>query len=168
METRPAPLDALAGNRAGLDAFRVAAEREIVALLRELCDGSVPLNLNASNGNVYTTTLWTLDAERSSIGFCADIGDPRMQALLESEEAVVVGYLNNVKVQFEVANLVLVRGNRASVLRCAAPRELFRFQRVRHGGGHLFRRGHQRDAADQRRVRGGKSGEQIDFQSTIW
>src|SRR5206468_8581030 len=32
-------------------------------------------------------------------------------------------------VQFEVANLVLVRGSRAAVLSCAAPRQVFRFQR---------------------------------------
>jgi c-di-GMP-binding flagellar brake protein YcgR len=129
METRPAPLDTLAGRNAGLDEFRVASAREVVGMLRQLCDGNVPLNLNASNGSVYTTTLWTIDAERGSIGFCAEVGDPRMQAVLESDEAVVVGYLQNVKVQFEVSNLVLVRGNRASVLSCAAPRALFRVQR---------------------------------------
>jgi len=129
METRPAPLDALAGSAAGLAQFRVAEPREIVSMLRALCDGNVPVHLNASDGSVYTTTLWTIDAERGAIGFVADVADPRMQALLATDEAVVVGYLNNVKVQFEVANLVLVRGNRAAVLSCAAPRQVFRFQR---------------------------------------
>ncbi len=129
METRPAPLNALARSNAGLDEFRVASPREIGAMLRELCDGNVPLNLNASDGSVYTTTLWTLDTDRGSIGFCADVADTRMQTLLECEEVVVVGYLNNVKLQFDVNNLVLVRGNRASVLSCTAPREMFRFQR---------------------------------------
>jgi c-di-GMP-binding flagellar brake protein YcgR len=42
---------------------------------------------------------------------------------------VVVGYMESVKIQFDVRNLVLVHGPRASVLRCAYPRELFRFQR---------------------------------------
>ena len=129
METRPAPLDALTGSDAGLDDFRVAATREVLSMLRQLCDGNVPLNLNGSNGALYTTTLWTIDTDRGNIGFCAEVGDPRMQALLEADEAIVVGYLQNVKIQFEVNNLVLVRGNRASVLSCAAPRELFRFQR---------------------------------------
>jgi c-di-GMP-binding flagellar brake protein YcgR len=41
----------------------------------------------------------------------------------------VVGYLASVKVQFQVHDLVLVHGNRASVLSCAMPQEMFRFQR---------------------------------------
>ena len=129
METQPAPLDALVGTEGGLDQFRVAAPLEITSLLRELCDGNVLLNLIANDGCVYTTTLWTLDTERGSIGFCADAADTRLQSLLECEEAVVVGYLNNVKLQFDVSNLVLVRGSRANVLSCMLPREMFRFQR---------------------------------------
>ena len=129
METSPAPLDALTGSPAALAEFRVAEPREIASLLRQLCDGSVPVNLNASDGIVYTTTLWTIDVDRRQIGFVADVADTRMQALLECDEVVVVGYLNNVKVQFEASDLVLVRGTRASVLSCAAPREMFRFQR---------------------------------------
>jgi c-di-GMP-binding flagellar brake protein YcgR len=129
MHTNPGPLDALTGNHAGLAEFRVAEPREVVSMLRALCDGNVPVNLNASDGSVYTTTLWMIDAERGQIGFIAEAADARMQAILECDEAVVVGYLNNVKVQFEVANLVLVRGSRAAVLSCAAPRQVFRFQR---------------------------------------
>jgi c-di-GMP-binding flagellar brake protein YcgR len=98
-------------------------------MLRELGDGNVAVNLNASDGSVYTTTIWTLDPERGTMSFAADVTDTRMQALLECEEVVVVGYLHNVKLQFDVTNLVLVRGNRASVLSCCLPRELFRFQR---------------------------------------
>lgn len=129
METRPAPLDALAGSHAGLDEFRVAVPREIASMLRELADGNIALNLNAADGIVYTTTIWTIDAERGTMGFVADVGDTRLQALLECDEVVVVGYLHNVKLQFDVTNLVLVRGSRASVLSCCVPRQMFRFQR---------------------------------------
>ncbi len=41
----------------------------------------------------------------------------------------MVGYLDNVKLQFDVHDLVLVRGARASALSARCPRELFRFQR---------------------------------------
>jgi c-di-GMP-binding flagellar brake protein YcgR len=41
----------------------------------------------------------------------------------------VVGYLDSVKVQFDVHGLVLVRGPAGSVLRCPMPHTLFRFQR---------------------------------------
>jgi c-di-GMP-binding flagellar brake protein YcgR len=128
MDTSPAPLDALAGA-AGLSEFRVAEPREIVAMLRELCDGNVPLNLHARNGDAYTTTIWTMDVDRGTMGFCADVDEPCIQALLGCDEVVVVGYLASVKLQFDVRNLVLVRGSRARVLSCVVPHEMFRFQR---------------------------------------
>ena len=52
-----------------------------------------------------------------------------MQTLLECDEATVVGYLDSVKLQFDVHDLVLVHGNKASVLSCPAPRVMYRFQR---------------------------------------
>ena len=128
MQTSPAPLDGMSHDD-GLDEFRMTSQREIQALLRQLVDGSVLLNLNASDGSVFTSAIWTLDTERGTIGFNADPADPAMQALLECQEATVVGYLDNVKLQFEVHDLVLVHGNRASVLSCATPRVMFRFQR---------------------------------------
>jgi c-di-GMP-binding flagellar brake protein YcgR len=128
METRPAPLDGMNGDD-GLDEFRVTSPREIQGLLKQLLDGSILLNLNASDGSVFTSAIWTLDSTRGTIGFNADPNDPSMQALLECEEVVVVGYLDSVKLQFDVHNLVLVHGNKASVLSCPAPLEMFRFQR---------------------------------------
>ena len=128
METRPAPLDGM-NQDDGFDEFRVSSPRDILGLLKQLLDGSVLLNLNASDGSVFTSAIWTLDSTRGTIGFNADPADPAMQALLECEEVVVVGYLDSVKLQFDVHDLVLVHGNRASVLSCQAPREMYRFQR---------------------------------------
>jgi len=128
METKPMPLDAL-GAAGGLDEFRVDSPREVAAMLRQLVDTSAQLNLNASDGHVVSATLWTTDAERGSIGFSVDPTDLALHALLESEEAVAVGYLDSVKLQFDVHDLVLVRGRNASVLNCRYPRELYRFQR---------------------------------------
>lgn len=129
METMPMPLDALGAGPGGLDEFRVIAPREIAAMLKQLCDGSLQLNLNASNGSVVSATVWTQDASRGSLGFNVDPTDPALGALLESQEVVVVGYLDSVKLQFDAYNLVLVHGLHTSVLNCAFPRELFRFQR---------------------------------------
>jgi len=129
METMPMPLDALGAAPGGLDEFRITSPREIAAMLRLLCDGSVQMNLNASDGSVVSATVWTMSAERGEIGFNVDPGDPALHALMESGDCVVVGYLESVKLQFDVSNLVLVRGARASVLTCNYPREAFRFQR---------------------------------------
>ena len=128
MLTRPAPLDGMDDDD-GLDEFRVTSPREIQTMLKQLLDGSVLLNLNASDGSVFTSALWTMDSTRGTIGFNADPSDPALQALLECEEVVVVGYLDSVKLQFDLHDLVLVHGNKASVLSCPAPREMFRFQR---------------------------------------
>jgi c-di-GMP-binding flagellar brake protein YcgR len=129
METMPMPLDALGAEPGGLDEFRITAPREIAAMVRQLCDASTQLNLNASDGSVVSATVWTLDTERASMGFAVDPADPALQGLLESSEVVVVGYLDSVKLQFDAHDPVLVHGARASVLNCALPRELFRFQR---------------------------------------
>jgi len=128
MQTQPAPLDGMAADE-GLDEFRVSSQREIGTLLKQLLDGSVLLNLHAGDDVVFTSAIWTLDSTRGTIGFNADPKDPALQALLDHDEVVVVGYADSVKLQFEVSNLVLVHGNRASVLSCPFPREMFRFQR---------------------------------------
>jgi len=128
METLPAPLGGMNPD-SPLNDFSVSSPREIQTLLRQLLDGSVLLNLNASDGSVFTSAVWTLDSGRGTIGFNADPADPAMQALLQCDEATVVGYLDSVKLQFDVHDLVLVHGNKASVLSCPAPRVMYRFQR---------------------------------------
>jgi len=128
-QTLPMPLDALGRAPGGLDEFRITTPREIGAMLKLLVDGNVQLNLNASDGSVVSATLWTADATRGSIGFSVDPSDPALQALVECQEAVIVGYLESVKLQFDATNLVLVHGNRGCVLNCGWPREMYRFQR---------------------------------------
>lgn len=123
------PLEAMAAENGGLAAFRLATPTEIAATLRRLQNGNVLVNLNAPEGGAYTTSLWAADAERGALSFAADADDPQLQAVLEGDEAVVVAYLDNVKVQFDVAHLVLVRGTRSCALTTTYPHEIFRFQR---------------------------------------
>ena len=129
MQTMPMPLDALAAAPGGLDDFRISTPREIGVMLKLLVDGNVQLNLNASDGSVISATLWTADSARASIGFSVNPDDPALHALVECQEAVIVGYLDSVKLQFDATNLVLVHGHRTCVLTCGWPREMFRFQR---------------------------------------
>ena len=76
METQPTPLDAIAAANGGLDAFRLTSPTEIARVLRLVQDASTLVNLNAPQGSVYTTTLWTADAHRGALSFAADAGDP--------------------------------------------------------------------------------------------
>ena len=123
------PLEELAATHGGLHEFRVSAPSEMARLLKTLCDEAVPLNFNAPGGASTGTRLWTVDAERRTLAFSADGHDPQLRAVLESDEAVVVGYLDSVKLQFEVHSLVQVHNGGASALRCAFPHEMWRFQR---------------------------------------
>ena len=129
MDTEPMPLESLAAKHGGLDDFRITSPREIASMLKQLADGNIRLNLNASDGSALGAMLWTVDTARDRVAFSADENDPMLPALLECDEAVVVGYLDSVKVQFDVSQLVLVRGGRDSVISAALPRQLFRFQR---------------------------------------
>jgi c-di-GMP-binding flagellar brake protein YcgR len=129
METLPMPLDAMSRSSAGLDEFRITSPREIAAMLRRLQDGSVRINFNGSDGTVLPTLVWAVDTHGNTITFNADADDPRTGRLVDGDESVVVGYLDSVKVQFDVHGLVLVRGPSGSVLRAAIPPVMFRFQR---------------------------------------
>jgi hypothetical protein len=119
MDTLPMSLDAISAAHGGLDEFRVSSPPEVNALLKQLNDGNVMLNLNGSDGSTYTTTLWTLDTARGVVGFSAQPDSSAVQALLEAEEVVAV----------DVQELVLVRSANGGVLSATLPRELFRFQR---------------------------------------
>lgn len=123
------PLESLSAAHGGLDDFRITAPREITAMLKQFQDGNVLLNLNGSNGAMLSTTLWSLDPARGQLSFSADAGAPVTQKLIECEEAVVVGYLDSIKVQFDLQGLVLVRGAGGCAISARFPRELFRFQR---------------------------------------
>ena len=115
------PLTAMAAAHGGLDAFRLATPAEVATTLRQLQEGAVLVNLNAPQGGAFTTTLWAVDTARRALSFAAEADDPQLQALLEGDEATVVAYLENIKVQFDVHNLVLVRGTRASALQHELP-----------------------------------------------
>lgn len=127
LDTQPAALD---DN--GLDVFadfRVGSTSEALALLRQLAEGSVPVNLAASDGTSYTTSLWSFDSARGRISFSADEHHTQLTRLIDADEVVAVAYLDAVKLQFEVADLVLVRGPRSCALQAAFPRNVYRFQR---------------------------------------
>ncbi len=123
------PLDALAAQHGGLGDFRIDKPAELVAMLRKLLDGNVTLNINAPSGAAITAMLWAIDTAKQSISLSVDGSDPQLQAVLDGDEAVVVGYLDSVKLQFDIQGLVLVHGSNGCALTSNMPREMFRFQR---------------------------------------
>ena len=123
------PLDTLAQVHGGLDDFRITSPVEIKAMLRKLADSNTPLHINAPDGAALTASLWTVDSLRGAISFSASLDDPQLQHIVHCDEAVVVGYLDSVKLQFDAVDMVVVHGARESALSCAFPEVMYRFQR---------------------------------------
>jgi flagellar brake protein len=128
MDTSPMPIGALAAQ-GSLSEFSVAMPIAIRNLLRDLLDGAALINLNSPGGVVYTTTLWTLDTAKEALNFAVDADDPRVATLLEHGEATAVAYLDSIKVQFDVQQMMLVRGARHATLAARFPPIVYRFQR---------------------------------------
>jgi c-di-GMP-binding flagellar brake protein YcgR len=126
LDTRPAELAADGGTDPWAP-FRVGHPQERRALLRQVRDGSVPVNLSAPGGAACTTVLWSI--EETAIGFDAGLRGQMLEPLVDAGEGVAVAYLDHVKLQFDLHDLVLVHGARTSTLRAAMPRDLYRFQR---------------------------------------
>ena len=128
--TQPAALDA-SGGADPWASFRVTRTQECLALLRQLRDGPVPVNLNGPDGSMLSTTLWSVDADTQRLSFSASDGLPAQERLVEADEAIAVAYMDSVKLQFDIHGIVLVRGAQASTLQCALPATIYRFQRRR-------------------------------------
>ena len=128
MDTQPAPMDALEG----IDpyaAFRIESPREVLSLMRQLMEGSTPIHLSAPGGVSFATALWTVDSASQRLAFQAELTNPHLQALVESDEVTAVSYLDAVKLQFDLQHLMLVRGTKSCALQTELPRRLYRFQR---------------------------------------
>ncbi len=109
--------------------FCLRSASEISTLLEQLRDHAVLINLYAPDGPVITAQVWTVDEAADTVSFSVDPEHPSLQSLIESDEATAVAYLDSVKLQFDLQNLMLVRGAVDSALHCTFPREVLRFQR---------------------------------------
>jgi c-di-GMP-binding flagellar brake protein YcgR len=133
----PAEGDAGAGGReaAGSEAqqtwaaFKVQLPRERLELLDLVRAHSVPVVISSPCGTSISTTLWGVDEAAQRLNFSARDDSHHLDALVESDEAVAVTYLERVKLQFDLHDLLLVRGASVSALQCRIPTEMFRFQR---------------------------------------
>lgn len=127
-DTRPADLDA-AGHADVWAEFRVGHPQERLSLLRQLRDQMVPVAIHAPSGMSLNATVWAVDPAQQRIGFSLPSELPPMDAMVESDEAVAVAYLESVKLQFDLHTLMVVRGPAGTTLQCQLPQEIYRFQR---------------------------------------
>ena len=128
LDTRPAPIDAADGHDPFAD-FRCDHPRDVMALLRSLRDGATPVSLSGPSGANLGATVWTVDSDRQRLAFDVESRDSQLPRLVETNEATAVAYLDAVKLQFDLQDLVLVRSPRAAALQVRLPRCIYRFQR---------------------------------------
>lgn len=127
--TQPMPLGDMEKANGSLSEYRVDSPFEIRGMLRQLCDSGSFMTLGAPGGVSYTTLMWTADADGDMVVFSADASDPQVPGLVDSDEAVAVGYLDSIKVQFDLEGLMLVRGGKNTALKARFPKVVYRFQR---------------------------------------
>lgn len=109
--------------------FRCAHPREVLALMRSLRDGANPVALSSPCGTTLTATVWTIDDAQQRLALDVERGDLQLPGLVEHNEATAVAYLDAVKLQFDLHDLVLVRSAKATALQGRLPRCVYRFQR---------------------------------------
>lgn len=127
-DTQPAPLNAGDGTDPFAQ-FRSSHPREVLVLMRELRDSGTPVALSAPGGTGIAATVWTVDAERARLSLDVEPGEPKLAELVEANELTAVAYLDSVKLQFDLHDLVLVRSRRATALQGRLPEHVYRFQR---------------------------------------
>ncbi len=109
--------------------FRVEHPRERLELLDQLRASGAPVLISGPDGTCISTTLFGVDEGADRLNFCARDDSHHLDVLVESDEAMAVAYLERVKLQFDLHDLMLVRGASARALQCRVPSEVFRFQR---------------------------------------
>lgn len=127
-DTQPAALNPQGAIDTMAD-FRIDSPREVGAVMQQLMNAATPVHFSTDAGAALSTVLWTVDSAARRLVFSADARHPQLAALVESQEATAVAYLDAVKLQFDLLGLLLVHGSQQCTLQAGMPRQVYRFQR---------------------------------------
>jgi c-di-GMP-binding flagellar brake protein YcgR len=112
--------------------YRLVEAAERVALLMQLRDAATPVFMQTADGTSLRTRLWVVDGNAQRLAFAIAAGElnsPQLATLLDADEVTAVAHPADVKLQFDLHDLVLVRGSASAVLQSGLPEQLLRFQR---------------------------------------
>lgn len=129
MDSFPATIDGAATDGDALAPFAIEQPDDVVAWLRRLCCGSIPVHLASAGGAAASSTIWSIDVGRQRLAFDAASGAAALAELVDSDDVTAVSYLDDVKLQFDLHDLMLVHGSESSALQARLPLRLYRFQR---------------------------------------
>ena len=109
--------------------FQVLAATEIAALLRVLHSEQARITLSNKAGVSLPSRVCTLDPTHCAMSFDVRPGDPLIRELTASGDVTATAYLDDIRIQFELEELMLVNAAEGAVLRGPWPGLLYRFQR---------------------------------------
>ena len=112
-----------------LAAYRIDDPREVLSLLSQLRSSATALSITAPGGISLGASLWTLEPEHQRLALEMEAGAPQLPALVDSNEADATAWLDSVKLQFPLQDLMLVRSTKATALQARLPNRIYRFQR---------------------------------------
>ncbi|MCL4747844.1 MAG: flagellar brake protein [Burkholderiaceae bacterium] len=105
--------------------FSVSAALEVRAAIEDLLRGHAQITVHVARGTAAAFTTRLLAIERDALLFELDPGELDARCAADSGQATIVGLLDRVKVQFDVADLQV----RETMLACSVPRHVARIQR---------------------------------------
>jgi c-di-GMP-binding flagellar brake protein YcgR len=119
----PPPADA------AQESYRLDEPAEVAALLGRCMAQHVTFTLATPDGVNYTTELVSVDRAAGCLNLAGTTHDLRLRSVIDADEALAVGYLDRVRVQFELSGMVMVHGSRECSVQARWPEAVFRFQR---------------------------------------
>ena len=114
---------------APLAPYAIEQSAEVLSWLGRLLASNAVLSLSSPGGSAVSTQLCSLDDLHGRIGFDAAGVSTALSELVASDEVTAVAYLDDVKLQFDLHDLLIVHGARSSALQAALPQRMYRFQR---------------------------------------
>ncbi len=109
--------------------FQVQAASEIAALLRLLHSEQTRITLSNEAGASLASRVCTLDPAHAALSFDVRATDPMVRELTALGDVTATAYLDDIRIQFELEELMLVNAAEGAVLRGPWPGLLYRFQR---------------------------------------
>ena len=128
VDTQPAPINH--GDSAGEWArFRVRSASKLLTTLRELCRNDTPLVLGAPGGATLQVALWSVDDVNQRLHFKIDPESGAMNELSSGGDLWAAAYVDDDKVQFELARAKFGVNQGCQVLSADIPEHLYRLPR---------------------------------------
>jgi hypothetical protein len=130
LDTEPATLQRHDAS-ASWGRFRVSEPRRVAATLRALWQHEVPLTLGDGRGPRTSAVLWSLDDGGGRLHFSLGAALAELEALDVEGGLWAAGYLDEVKLQFDVRATAFDRVGAQFMLHAEPPRWLFELPRRR-------------------------------------